>query len=195
VEPRPNAVDFLFHPAATYGHSASKPTRKISGCSTSASSFGWGKRTAKWKTNLQLVERRFIYHVCPLPNNPAATTFSHLLPRHVPLYLRRCGPSKPYQPKVQGLSTPQRQLIVLWSPTHRLLVARHHITTCMHSHEINGEIYYFTLCLDAFKIPKLYKIPNHIDSLFSSLQNSKTLQDFPSHRIFKHMHKILNVAK
>jgi len=31
--------------------------------------------------------------------------------------------------------------------------------------------------------------------LFSSLQNSKTLQDFPSHRIFERMHEVLNVAK
>ena len=31
--------------------------------------------------------------------------------------------------------------------------------------------------------------------MFSSLQNSKTLQDFLSHRIFKRMHEILNVAK
>ena len=32
-------------------------------------------------------------------------------------------------------------------------------------------------------------------SLFRCLQNSKTLQDFPSHRIFERMHKVLNVAK
>ena len=34
-----------------------------------------------------------------------------------------------------------------------------------------------------------------IKALFSSLQNFKILQDFPSHRIFQHMHEILNVAK
>ena len=30
---------------------------------------------------------------------------------------------------------------------------------------------------------------------FSSLQNFKTLQDFPSHQIFQRMHEVLNVAK
>ena len=31
--------------------------------------------------------------------------------------------------------------------------------------------------------------------LFSSLQNSKILQDSTSHRIFELVHKVLNVAK
>jgi len=29
----------------------------------------------------------------------------------------------------------------------------------------------------------------------ASSQNFKYLQDFPSHRIFKHIHKVLNIAK
>ena len=35
----------------------------------------------------------------------------------------------------------------------------------------------------------------HTAPLFSCIQNSKTLQDSPSHRIIKHMHEVLNVAK
>ena len=31
--------------------------------------------------------------------------------------------------------------------------------------------------------------------LFNSLQNFKNLRDFPSHRFFQRMHKVLNVAK
>jgi len=31
--------------------------------------------------------------------------------------------------------------------------------------------------------------------LFSCIQNSKTLQDFPSHRIFERMREVLNIAK
>jgi len=31
--------------------------------------------------------------------------------------------------------------------------------------------------------------------LFSCIQNSKSLQDSPSHRIFERMHEVLNIAK
>ena len=31
--------------------------------------------------------------------------------------------------------------------------------------------------------------------LFRCTQNSKTLQDFPSHRIFERMHEVLNITK
>jgi len=34
-----------------------------------------------------------------------------------------------------------------------------------------------------------------INPLFRCTQNSKTLQDSPSHRIFEHMHEVLNVGK
>ena len=36
---------------------------------------------------------------------------------------------------------------------------------------------------------------NLTNALFSSLQNSKTLQDSTSHQIFECMYKVLNVAK
>jgi hypothetical protein len=34
-----------------------------------------------------------------------------------------------------------------------------------------------------------------VNALFRCTQNSKILQDFPSHRIFERMHEVLNVTK
>ena len=48
---------------------------------------------------------------------------------------------------------------------------------------------------DDTAVEELEGASNHFKALFSSLQNSKILQDSPSHRIFQYIHEVLNIAK
>ena len=56
------------------------------------------------------------------------------------------------------------------------------------------EKWLFQLLVNSLK--RIYpRSSTHHKALFSCLQNSKTLQDSPSHRIFERMYEVLNVAK
>jgi len=50
--------------------------------------------------------------------------------------------------------------------------------------------------INSFSMDELtFSFSTYIMPLFSYIQNSKTLQDSPSHRIFERIHEVLNVAK
>jgi len=70
----------------------------------------------------------------------------------------------------------------------------HKLSIPLHSKILYIKILHINTRLLACRSPVKVKICV-TKPLFSSLQNSKTLQDFTSHRIFKHMHEVLNVAK
>ena len=65
-------------------------------------------------------------------------------------------------------------------PSQDIILSSEPWTNCM----------YLNIWCDIFEC-KFYKSK----VLFSSLQNSKILQDSLSHRIFQRMHEVLNVAK